>query len=156
MIGSNQPDFRHEKSIFSKLYVFYPELFSTLTQWHGVQLLCIIPSRSYQRFSRNTIFVKWMGQISQISDTKNQFSRNCKFFVQNFFSTLAQWNGMQLSCIIPFRLYQWFSSNTIFVKWMGQISQIFDTKNRFSQNFIFFIRSFSQSSLNGMECNYCA
>ena len=61
MNGSNQPDFRHEKSIFSKLYVFYPELFSTLAQWYGMQLLRIIPLRSYERFSRKTIFVGFRG-----------------------------------------------------------------------------------------------
>ena len=52
---------RHKKSIFSKLYVFYPELFSTLAQWYGMQLLRIIPLRSYERFSRKTIFVGFRG-----------------------------------------------------------------------------------------------
>ena len=88
------------KSVFVKKSAYFFSgtfLFPTLTQWHSVHHLRILPVQTRERLTRNSIasvpncdqLLRYMSHVRQMSatlDTKKRSSRNCMVFFRNPFS----------------------------------------------------------------------
>ena len=83
-------------SLTRKKWNFFPELFPTLTQWHSVHHLRILPVQTRERFIASVhilpvkrMFVTsyyGMCHMSATHDTKKRFSQKCCVFFSYTFS----------------------------------------------------------------------